>query len=188
MNKKEWRGTIMARLKTFSEQEKQRNSKTIYDHLFQLPTWEVSKTLGITISTSKEIDTTPIIEKAWELGKKVAVPKCLPETKQLDFREIYTFTQLESVYYGLQEPIVAKTAPVHPVHIDLLLVPGLCFDSRGYRIGFGGGYYDRFLAEFKGVKVALAYDEQLIDKVPEEEHDIPVDFIVTPRGVLTCSR
>jgi 5-formyltetrahydrofolate cyclo-ligase len=188
MDKKEWRATILAHLNSLSEQEKQLKSKAIYDHLLYHRAWENSQLIGVTISTAKEINTKPIIEKAWEQKKQVAVPKCLPQTKQLDFRELSTFTQLESVYFGLEEPIVAQTSPVQPEHMMLLIVPGLCFDSRGYRIGFGGGYYDRFLANYKGIKVALAYEEQLIEKVPEQGHDIPVDFLITPRGVVSCSR
>jgi 5-formyltetrahydrofolate cyclo-ligase len=188
MDKKEWRGTIMTRLKGLSEQEKQFKSKAIYQHLLHLSTWETSLTIGVTISTTKEINTRPIIEKAWEWEKQVAVPKCLPQTKQLDFRKLDNFSQLESVYFGLQEPIVAETSPIQPEHMALLIVPGLCFDSRGYRIGFGGGYYDRFLENYQGITVALAYEEQLIEKLPEEAHDIPVDFLVTPKGVVTCSK
>ncbi|HET6871552.1 MAG TPA: 5-formyltetrahydrofolate cyclo-ligase [Sporolactobacillaceae bacterium] len=188
LDKKEWRGTIMSRLKRLSVEDRQLRSNAIYEHLVRLSNWATSETIGVTISTPNEIETRPIIEKAWEQAKEVAVPKCLPQTKQLDFRKLTHFSQLESVFYGLQEPIQDQTVPMAPEYIDLLIVPGLCFDSRGYRIGFGGGYYDRYLVHFNGVKVALAYEEQLIETVPEESHDIPVDFLITPSGVIPCTR
>ena len=93
-----------------------------------------------------EIPTFHIIEQAWHEGKEVAVPKCNPENKAMEFKKITSFEQLESVYSGLLEP-VAETVKVRDQHdLDLLIVPGLAFTKDGYRLGFGGGYYDRFLS------------------------------------------
>ena len=97
----------------------------------------------------------------------------------MDFRKLERFDQLESVYSGLLEPIESKTNLVEPSDIDLLIVPGIAFDSEGFRMGFGGGYYDRFLQSFKGNTVSLAFREQIVSNLPKEDHDIPVEKIIT---------
>lgn len=185
MEKVRLRANMKERLKHLNIHEQ---VTKIHQTLMSHDLWKKSETIGMTISTPLEMDTRFLIEKAWEENKSVAVPKCIPSQKFLDFRRLSSFNQLESVFYGLQEPIVSLTPSVQKEELDLLLVPGLCFDQRGYRIGFGGGYYDRYLLDFKGIKAALALDEQVLEKVPEEAHDIPVDFIFTPTQVVTCAR
>ncbi|MDQ0197297.1 5-formyltetrahydrofolate cyclo-ligase [Neobacillus ginsengisoli] len=152
----------------------------LYDEL----AWKQAKIVGITVSKAPEVDTYQIIRKAWELGKQVAVPKCYPKEKKLSFRTLSEFSQLESVFYGLLEPIVEKTSIVEPSQIDLLLVPGLAYTMDGYRIGFGGGYYDRFLMDFTGETISLAFKEQIVPHFRVEEHDIPVSKIITNDAIL----
>ena len=97
-----------------------------------------------------EVNTYPIIEKAWEEGKKVVVPKCNKEARTMSFRKISNFDQLETVYMNLREPIPALTEEVNADEIDLQIVPGVAYTERGERIGYGGGYYDRYLMHYKG--------------------------------------
>lgn len=160
----------------------------IHKKLLTHTIWMTSQTIGVTLSTSREINTLPLIEAAWVQGKRVVVPKCKPKNREMNFRLLTSLEQLETVYAGLQEPIEAITEPMDPQDIDLLLVPGLCFDPSGYRIGFGGGYYDRFLINYNGLKVALALNEQVLPSLPIEPHDQPVDIIVTPTSMIHCSR
>ena len=101
--------------------------------------------MGLRFPVPPEVDTYQIIRKAWDEGKRIVTPKCLPKDRQMDFRVLDRFDQLESVYFGLLEPIESKTVRVDPEEIDLLIVPGMAFERRGFRMGVGGGYYDRFL-------------------------------------------
>ena len=140
--------------------------------------------IGITISSPPEVDTFQIIRKAWDEGKQIVIPKCLPKERKMDFRKLERFDQLESVYSGLLEPIESKTNLVEPSDIDLLIVPGIAFDSEGFRMGFGGGYYDRFLQSFKGNTVSLAFREQIVSNLPKEDHDIPVEKIITDEEIF----
>lgn len=167
-------------------------SKPVYEHnsfkiastLYEQSSWKEAEVVGITISNPPEVDTYQIIRKAWELGKKVAVPKCHPANKSLQFHVLTEFSQLESVFFGLFEPIEEKTLEIGSQAIDLLLVPGLAFTCQGYRLGFGGGYYDRFLRSYSGKTISLAFELQVIPEFPIEEHDIPVDQIITNNRVI----
>jgi 5-formyltetrahydrofolate cyclo-ligase len=184
--KKNLRKNMKATLKDLDPSVVKNEVANIHARLFQLDAWKTAKTVAVTVSLGSEIDTREIIERAWEEGKTVVVPKCLPKERHLDFRRISTYNNLETVYYGLLEPKVEETSSIEKDDIDLIVVPGLIFDKEGYRIGFGGGYYDRFLMDAKAVKVAQAMDEQIIENIPREHHDIPVDMILTPSQTIIC--
>lgn len=168
------------------EQKTEKNSK-IYTTLFNRLEWKNANVVAMTISTEIEIDTFPIIAQAWKEGKVVAVPKCIPSIKALDFRKFDSYEQLEVSYSSLKEPNPLSTSLVKKQEIDLVIVPGIVFDQYGFRIGYGGGYYDRFLSTFKGNIISLAYDFQVIEKVPTQHHDMPVNMVVTEEKVYKCS-
>lgn len=167
-------------------------TKPYYEHysykianiLYKDEDWLKANVIGITISKEPEVDTYQIIRKAWKAGKEVVAPKCNPMTKTLSFRKITEFSQLESVFYGLLEPIIEKTVEVKPEDIDLLFVPGLAYTREGFRLGFGGGYYDRYLTDYNGKTLSLAFDFQVIPQFPIEKHDIPVSKIITNDEVI----
>lgn len=177
-DKKKVRKKIKTSLEQLTDEKRVEYTKQISTKLFDLNEWKQAKLIGITISIPPEVPTLHIIEQAWSEGKEVAIPKCYPEDKTMLFKKITTFDQLESVYSGLLEP-VENTVKAIPEDIDLLIVPGLAFSRDGYRLGFGGGYYDRFLSSYKGSTVSLAFECQLIDELPTELHDIPVHLVVT---------
>ena len=176
--KKKVRKKVKTSLEQLTEENRVEFTKKISRQLFDLNEWKKARVIGITISIPPEVPTLHIIEQAWREGKEVAIPKCNPENKTMQFKKITSFDQLESVYSGLLEP-VDSAVKVKPEEIQLLIVPGLAFTKDGYRLGFGGGYYDRFLSGYKRSTVSLAFDCQLIDEVPTELHDIPVDKVVT---------
>ncbi|GHH96996.1 5-formyltetrahydrofolate cyclo-ligase [Neobacillus kokaensis] len=159
-------------------------SYKIASRLYEDDDWKQAEVIGITISKAPEVDTYQIIRKSWESGKTIVVPKCYPKEKKLEFRTLTEFSQLESVFYGLLEPIPALTTIVPAEQIDLLIVPGLAYTKSGYRIGFGGGYYDRFLSNYSGNTLSLAFNEQMILDFPIEEYDLPVAKIITPKEVI----
>lgn len=184
IEKKILRKEIQERLQTLPKEIYEHRSYTIAQKIFKDPLWQSAQSIGITISSPPEVDTFQIIRKAWDEGKQIVIPKCLPKERKMNFRKLERFDQLESVYSGLLEPIESKTDLVEPSDIDLLIVPGIAFDSEGFRMGFGGGYYDRFLQSFKGNTVSLAFQEQIVSNLPREDHDIPVEKIITDETIF----
>jgi 5-formyltetrahydrofolate cyclo-ligase len=182
-NKKKVRQRIKSRLMEMTQEEHEELSKKIAENLYSLDEWKKAQTIGITISIPPEVPTVRIIEQAWSEGKEIAVPKCDPGNKTMEFKKITSFNQLESVYSGLLEPI-EETDKATIEELDVLVVPGLAFSKEGYRLGFGGGYYDRFLSCYRGDTLALTYELQLIDDLPMEVHDIAVDKLITPTKIL----
>ncbi len=187
IEKKVLRKEIKERLLSIPKELYEHRSYIIAQRLFQDPLWQSSRTIGVTISNPPEVDTYQIIRKAWEEGKKMVIPKCIPKGRKMDFRKLDRFDQLESVYFNLLEPIESKTTLIEGTDIDLLIVPGLAFDKEGFRLGVGGGYYDRFLQHYNGNTLSLAFQEQIVNHLPKEAHDIPVSKIITDESILIQS-
>lgn len=184
MEKKAFRNMVREQLKKINLLEYEDCSYQISRMLATDPYWEQAQTVGITVSKHPEVDTWQIIRKGWEEGKRMVVPKCLPKSRTMVFRELTRFSQLESVYSGLFEPIESETEEVFPKDIDLLIVPGLAFTKKGYRLGVGGGYYDRFLQNYHGRTLSLAFSVQVVEALPIEQHDLPVQKIITENEVF----
>ncbi|WP_226376843.1 5-formyltetrahydrofolate cyclo-ligase [Oceanobacillus halotolerans] len=185
MDKSEWRKDMITTLKQLPVEDKKQIEEKLLANLVNSPLWKSAKVIGITVSQGFEWNTKPIIEAAWKSEKSVCVPKCIPDEKKLMFYQINSFEQLEVVYYSLLEPIPDDTIFIPKKEIDLLVVPGLVFDKNGYRIGFGGGYYDRFLADFPNKTVSLLSTLQLIDRINADQYDLPVHHLITENGMLT---
>lgn len=188
MNKNLKRHEILAMLNKLAEEQHKALSLSIKDRLVSSVEFHEAETIGITVSRFPEIATQPIIEAAWAAGKRVAIPKCVQETKEMDFRLFTSYNELETTYFNLQEPIVSKTDAISKKEIDLQIVPGIVFSPEGYRIGFGGGYYDRYLVDFEGNMVSLALEVQIDHGIPREDHDIPVDKIFTDKRSICCRK
>ncbi|MGM8214119.1 5-formyltetrahydrofolate cyclo-ligase [Bacillaceae bacterium W0354] len=176
---------LSKRLLTHIPPEKKTEAvKLIKDQLIKSNWWKSSNIIALTIPRKIELNTIPIIEEAWKQGKTVVIPKCFPEDNYL--MKFYRYTnslELENVYLDLYEPKDDKHKLVDKKDIDLLIVPGLLYDYKGYRIGYGGGYYDRYLVDFKNVKISIALEEQLVKHLPYDPYDIPVDAIITNRNI-----
>lgn len=188
MGKDELRKGMLIALDKIGLIERKKAEKAMHNHLFESALWKEAEMIGVTLSTSKEWDTKEIIEKAWIDGKRVCVPKSIHGTRALHFFEITAFTQVEKGYFDLLEPIISETERVDEAAIDLMIVPGLIFTRSGYRIGFGGGYYDRFLEYFDKTTVSLLHSNQLVDAFPVESHDIPVQYLITEKGLMRAHK
>ncbi|WP_346190292.1 5-formyltetrahydrofolate cyclo-ligase [Bacillus massilinigeriensis] len=184
MEKNQLRKKMGTMLKSLNREEYEAKSAMIAKNLFASNQWREAETVGITVSRFPEVDTYRIIEEAWESGKIVAVPKCIPSTKTMVFRRLDTFDALEKVYFGLWEPIVSETMEIASTEIDLMIVPGLAYTPEGFRLGFGGGYYDRYLDQFEGETVSLSFAIQVLPEVPLEHHDLKIGRIITERGMI----
>lgn len=184
MEKAVLRKSVIGQMSELTKSQHAQMSSAILEKLLVDPDFQKAETIGVTISRWPEVDTIPLIETCWRLGKRVAAPKCFAKDRTMDFRLFNRLDQLEVVYMDLQEPIEAETEAVGPESIDLLIVPGVVFTQSGYRIGFGGGYYDRYLSGFNGNTRSLAFNFQLAGELPIESHDIPVDGIITEKRTI----
>ncbi|WP_075035090.1 5-formyltetrahydrofolate cyclo-ligase [Halobacillus dabanensis] len=183
MDKTELRFKGKQILSTISVKERQEMEAKMHRHLFASELWKRAKVVGVTLSQSHEWSTEPIIEEGWRAGKKMVVPKCSPKEKEMQFYQLDSYDQLERVYFGLREPKPNEDSKIEKDDIELLLVPGLLFDIKGYRIGYGGGYYDRFIEGYRGKTMMVASTKQKIDKLPMEEYDQRVEYILTEAGI-----
>ena len=167
------------------ETERQDISQQLHEVLFASDLWQQAETIGTYLSVGSEWDTRQIVDQALKEGKKVAVPKTVHKTKDLIFYEMKDWSQIvQDGYFGLDEPDPNQTKSVEKDAIQLLLVPGLVFTKEGYRVGFGGGYYDRYLKDFIHPTVSLVHTNQLVEDFPIEPFDIPVHYLVTEQGML----
>lgn len=186
--KRQLRQAMKEKIRRIPETTRMALNANIASRLFSLPEWKSAGTIGVTLSTAGEIDTETTIQKAWAEQKRVAVPKADMKMKTMDFRVIQAFNDVEKAYAGIREPIEERTEGVPPGEIDLLIVPGLAFDENGYRIGFGGGFYDRFLADYRNVTASLAYECQLIEHIPAQSFDRPVGVIITEQRAIRTGK
>jgi len=186
MNKGILRNQVLGILNNINRPEHLKKSMEITNRVLASDEFRSADTIGITISRYPEVDTRPLIEAAWAVGKRIAVPKCIHATRKMDFRLITSYDSLETVYMGLFEPITDVTLAVEKNEIDLQIVPGVVFSNEGYRIGFGGGYYDRYMSDYNGVILSLAFAVQTSHRIPVEGHDIPVSKIVTEEKEIIC--
>lgn len=187
LTKKELRTEVLHNLQEMEKELFHEKCVRIRDRLFSCDLWRQARTVAVTLSVGREIETTAIIMKAWAERKQVAAPKCEPVDRRLTFHKLESFDQLEIGFCGLMEPDPSKAEKMGKDNLDLLIVPGVVFDQRGYRIGYGGGYYDRFLKNYYGRTVSLLFENQLIAHVPEESHDRRVDMLITEKECIRAS-
>lgn len=184
MDKATLRKNTIKKLKEMDQLKRNEIETNLHKTLIESTYWKNANMIGVTISQGFEWDTKHIIESAWNDGKHVCAPKCDPKRKQLHFYKIHSFEDLEVVYYNLLEPKQEETTFITKSKIDLLIVPGMLFDKQGYRIGFGGGFYDRYLTDYKNETVSLTSKIQLLEEIPKESFDIPVNHIITESGFV----
>lgn len=183
MNKKELRKDMHEKLADFNPEKRKEIEKQLHEYLFTSELWKKAGVVGVTISGETEWDTYAIIERGWQDNKTVCVPKTKPQTKEMVFYAIDDFSQTKKGFFNLVEPLPEKAEAVKKEAIDLLIVPGLIYNKYGYRIGFGGGYYDRFLEDFHQATVSLLHSSQLSEDIPLKPHDIPVQYLITEKGL-----
>ena len=186
MHKKELRIIIINHLKKLTETTYKEKSVLIHKKLLQEQGIKNAQVIGITLSVFPEVETWDLIKLFWSQGKRVVVPKCEPKSRMMTFYEITSFNQIENVYMNLSEPIPHMTTKVSKEEIDYLIVPGLAYDRQGFRLGFGGGYYDRFLTDFKKPTISLAFHMQIVEKIPTDDYDVPIEKIMTENETIQC--
>lgn len=190
MNKKILRKEILEKRSKLTDKEIREYSKIIENKLFDMQVYNQAKTIMCFISFSDEVHTHHIIKQAIRHGKTVVVPITITETKELKVSQLNDFSELEIGYYNILTPKKEFIRYRDPNIIDLVLVPGVVFGRNGYRVGYGGGYYDRFFSKLEKdiPKIGLAYDLQIVHTVPTDNYDIPVNMIITEKEDIICTK
>ena len=175
MDKKELRRTIREKKRAMTEDEIESRSAKLAQLLYASEAYRNAKTIYGYLPYNQEVRTVPMLEQALADGKRVAVPKVYGE--EMKFLYLTDLSQVSAGYAGIPEPI--SDGPVADDETALVLMPGLVFDPQGHRIGYGGGFYDKFLSrEPRHPTVALCYDFQMVDQLETERFDIPVDLVL----------
>lgn len=188
-NKKILRTTMLDKRGQLSHDEIIKKSNSISKHLYNTIYYKDSNFIMTYINFRKEVITRGIIQNSLKKGKDIGVPITVPNNRKLIVSKLEDFhKELELGYYNILTPKKEYVRKVEPSTIDLVLVPGAAFDRRGYRIGYGGGYYDKFFTTLREntIKIGLAFQLQIIDKVPNDHYDLPVDYIITENGLIKC--
>ena len=178
--KSELRKQVLQEMKALSQEQKQAIDQALTERLLHHPFYQEAKVIASYLSFPHEFQTQELIEQALKDGKKVLIPKTYPKGR-MDF-VAYDSQQLVKTSFGLLEP-QGDLEVVDASQIDLIHVPGLAFTREGYRIGYGGGYYDRYLEHFTGHTLSTVYHYQVQDFIPEK-HDIPVQEVLIDEGNL----
>ncbi|MDX1623839.1 MAG: 5-formyltetrahydrofolate cyclo-ligase [Gemmatimonadota bacterium] len=185
--KAELRREVLERRRSLSPEERSRRSTAIARRLLSLSPWTEAGVVHAFVGIDGEVETLPLLREALAAGKRVVCPRVVWRERRLESLEIGTLDELVESDRGLMEPDPARARRVREdERIDLVLVPGVAFDRAGGRIGYGAGFYDRFLETTEAERVGLAFSLQVIDTVPTEPHDAPVDRIVTEEEAIVC--
>ncbi len=183
--KHHFRSKIKATLQAMPSRQAEQKAQQACDAAVELPEFAQASTIMAYMTIPNEIDVSQIIQAAWNQGKTVLVPVVSTEPREMFAVELRSLEAgLKVSSYGILEPHDSKPWPVD--QIDLVIVPALAFDRQGNRLGRGGGFYDRFLAQenFHAITCEIAFQEQLLDNIPTDHHDQPVNLLVTDREVL----
>lgn len=164
--------------KNLGEDKRNEYSLKIMNKIIESEAYKNVDTIFAYVSIGDEVDTYPIIEYSLEAGKRVAVPYCIPNTRLMDFYYINSIEDLSRGSFGVPEPDIKKCNKATEKN-GIILVPGLAFDKYGYRMGYGKGYYDRYLNGFNGTKIGLCYSVCMSRCILHNRYDRSVDYIIT---------
>ena len=175
MDKKELRRSIREQKRAMTIEEIEQRSARLGQLFAASEAYKNAKTIYGYLPYNQEVRTVPMLEQALKDGKRVAVPKCYGDEMKYIFMD--DLSRVEKGYANIPEPIA--DGPIADDETALVLMPGLAFDPQGHRIGYGGGFYDKFLSrEPNHPTLALCYDFQMLPVLETEEHDIPVDYVL----------
>ena len=183
--KKEIRKRIMTLRNAMPLEAIAAKSGEIVRRLKELPEIRESSTLMVFLNFGSEVVTDDLIVWGWAEGKRIVVPLCHPESREMTPCLIGGFADLETGHYGIREPKADRLRVVPPGEIEAVLVPAVAFDRRGYRVGYGGGYYDRFLPKApQAVRIGAVFACQIVPEVPIDRYDVQAERIVTEEGII----
>jgi 5-formyltetrahydrofolate cyclo-ligase len=182
--KAELRQRILARLKSLTATERAARSEILCHRLIEQEFWKRAKTVLLFAPLPDEVNIWPVLEHALAEGKIVTLPRHNPLDKSYTAAQVTDPSRnLVTATFGIREP-APSCREISLAQIDLALIPGVGFDLAGGRLGRGGGFYDRLLAEFPGVKCAVVLDEQIANEIPSEQHDVRMNVILTGTRII----
>lgn len=181
--KRKLRQEVLARREAMPLAARLEKSQRITERLLRWPLYQRARTVLLYAGVRSEVATEELVKKSLASGKQVLMPRCLPKTRELLLVPISAWEELRPSFYGLLEP--PPPARLDPLQPDLVVVPGVAFDTAGYRLGYGGGYYDRLLRRLNRTPtVGLAFELQIVPLVPREAHDVPLHFVITENRLI----
>jgi len=185
MSKSEFRQIAAEKVCALSADEKREKSRAVMESIFGLQEFKEANNILFYYSLNNEVETADAIKKAAAQGKNVYLPRVPAESAELEFCKVGDCSsELQCGCFGIMEPKPKLQKETDKGIVDVVIVPGVVFDSDCGRIGRGKGYYDRFLADVPAIKIGAAFDVQLTEKIPAREHDVLMDYVVTESRVL----
>ncbi len=181
--KRNLRKKLKYNMAQLSEDYRIESNKKIIQNILQLPEYQNAKTIFCYVGTAEEIDTSPLIHHALSCGKSVAIPKCMGRGI-MEAYEIESLGELQVGYNGILEPDEHRSNIVAPDKIDLVIVPCMSVNRKGHRIGYGGGYYDRYLERTEACRILLCREQLMYEDIPVEEHDKAMDFVISEEQII----
>lgn len=183
-SKTEWRQKILEKRRELPKEFISESSHRIINRLFSLEEFICAEHIGLYASFRGEVETEEIFLRSNSQRKEVYYPAVDAKHQILKFYRIRKCAELKPGFADILEP-VSRTNPLKDIHyLNLIVVPGVVFDKQGHRIGYGQGFYDRLLTNYQGKRIALAYEFQVVEKIPALLEDQKVDFIVTEERVI----
>jgi 5-formyltetrahydrofolate cyclo-ligase len=191
MEKKEIRKHMLFIRSNLTDETVKTKSELIFQKVLQTPEYNEAHNVLLYADYSHEVETERIFEDAIRRGKRVYYPKSDGLTNTMEFYRVSSLNQLESGYKGIREPREAQSLRyrLNKNEDTLIIIPGVAFDTAGYRLGYGKGFYDRFLSKRRQIStMALSFSEQIIDELPHDIYDIKMDKIVTEEIIYSFLR
>ena len=190
MMKKSIRTRLLGIRNSLSAEEIHSKSRVIARRLFGIPTFRETRTVMFYVSYGSEVDTHQMLKEALRKGLRVAVPLTQRESKRwLSVLIQEPDRDLFPGFKEIPEPDLKRSVELRPTELDLVIVPGVAFDPIGNRLGMGKAYYDDFLKSIRpsAVKIGLAFECQIVEKIPPAYHDVAMDKIITEKRVIDCT-
>lgn len=183
--KSEFRKQILSARKAMTQDEVETKSAQILSRLMESSLLEQAEVILCYMDFRNEVQTGAIIEYLWSLGKIVALPRVNPLTKRLDLYRVDGFREMVTGSLGIMEPDTSLPQLL-PEDIDLVLAPGVAFDEKGGRMGYGGGFYDRLIPTLRPdcQVIALAFEQQVVEEIPSDSHDQSIHGILTENRLI----
>lgn len=182
--KTKMRKECLSRRASLQDQQRRLKSVSIQKKILDLPEFKQAKTVMLFLNFRDEVETTELAEATLALKKKLVLPRCAPNGVIIPIEVQDLNLDIEPGVWGIREPKLSK-GEADPSKIDLVIVPGAGFDLEGNRLGYGGGYYDRFFMRLNPSvpRIAIAFECQIIDKVPIDQHDAKMTVLITENEI-----
>lgn len=181
--KKELRKRLKEQRRSITD--KSATDKKICSYLIRSDVFKNADTILFYAALDDEINIDECIDFALSQGKKAALPVCLDDNGNMKFYYINSLNDIKTGHFGVREPDINICREVTDYNGSICIVPAIAYDKKGYRLGYGKGYYDRFLENYSFISVGLCYNDLVIDVLPTGKYDIPVDCIITEDGITT---